>query len=318
MAVLLQEGGDRAVAALAALQHGVVSTRQLHGIGLTRGAIEVRVAQGRLHRVHRGVYVVGVPRLTPRGRLWAAVLFSGGTDTAAISHASAADFWQLRRATDDRVDVLTLRAAHGSPAVRAHSSRTLVGARDIVLAPDGLPVTTVTRTLVDLAAVVTSHALERACHEAEFHRLLDVPAVEALLAHGPPGSRKLRAGLRSVADTGPQITRSELENAFLALVARAGLPAPLVNHRVHGYTVDFFWPAHTLVVETDGRAAHATAAAFERDRERDAVLQARGLKVVRFTWRQLRDRPRWIAATIHALAAAAPGLPAPSCAMRRS
>jgi Protein of unknown function (DUF559)/Transcriptional regulator, AbiEi antitoxin len=285
----LDTHGDPAVARVAAAQAAVVSVDQLHAAGLGRGAIAHRVRRGRLHRVHRGVYVVGVRRLTPRGRLWAAVLACGGPERGAISHRSALGVYEL---LDDLgpVDVTVVGESRSVPGIRVHRSQTLVFERDTLRQPDGLRVTTVARSLQDFSATASDRDLRRACHEADHRNLLDPDAIVA----GP----RLRAVLDRLAGTGPQLTRSELEERFLSLAERAGLPAPLVNHRLLGYTVDFFWPDARLVVETDGLRTHLRPATFEDDRERDARLHVAGYAVVRFTWRQLTERPDYVVATL--------------------
>ena len=147
---------------------------------------------------------------------------------------------------------------------------------------------------------LTPHELERACHEAAFREILDLAALERLLDAHPRGSRALRRVVAAVTARGPQITKSELENLFLALVVDHGLPQPLVNAPLLGYMVDFLWPGHRLVVETDGRN-HLRPAVFESDRERDALLQIHGFRVIRVTWRQLTERPARVAGTVRRL-----------------
>jgi hypothetical protein len=153
----------------------------------------------------------------------------------------------------------------------------------------------VARTLADLANVVTAHQLERLCHRAQTLRLLDAGALRSRGA--------LRKALATLQNDDPQITRSELEDRFLALVARAGLPRPLVNARIDHYEVDFLWPAHRLVAETDGAATHLTPTAFEHDRRRDAELLLAGYRVVRFTWVQVTEQPDGVASTLEGLLA---------------
>jgi hypothetical protein len=171
-----------------------------------------------------------------------------------------------------------------------HEAHTLDRLGDVVRQPDGLPVTSVARTLVDLAGVLTAHQLERTCHRAEVLRRSDAAHVDRLLATTRRrGARNLRAALATLTRVDPAITRSELEERFLALVAEAGLPRPVVNAQVAGHEVDFVWPRQRLVVETDGAATHLTPTAFEEDRRRDAALQVAGFRVVRFTWRQITD-----------------------------
>src|SRR4051794_24860630 len=301
--------GDVEAARVAARQAATISTEQLRAAGLGPGAVKLRVRGGRLHRVHRGVYVVGVRRLTPRGRLWAAVLACGGPERAAISHRSALGVYEL---LDDigPVDVTVVGTNRSVPGIRVHRSQTLVFERDTLRQPDGLRITTVMRALHDASTTLSDKDLRRACHEADHRNLLDPDGVVA--------GRRLRAVLERLADTGPQLTRSELEERFLSLAERAGLPPPLVNHRLLGYTVDFFWPDARLVVETDGLRTHLRPATFEDDRERDARLHVAGYAVVRFTWRQLTERPDYVVATLlgayraAASAARRPGPPAPA------
>jgi very-short-patch-repair endonuclease len=163
------------------------------------------------------------------------------------------------------------------------------------------PLTIPTRTLIDLADVLTPQRLERACHRAEILRLLNAAVLRTQLQHlKGRRTRALAAALDSLAP-GPQPTRGELEERMLALIAKHGLPRPQTNATVEGHEVDFYWPDAKLIVETDGAATHLTATAFERDRARDARLTVAGYTVIRFTWRQITERPHEVAATIGAL-----------------
>jgi very-short-patch-repair endonuclease len=275
----------------------VVSVVQLHAAGLGRGAIHARARAGRLVRVHRGVYAVGHAQLTAVGWRWAAVLACGGPRRAALSHRSAAVVWDLLP-SPAKFDVTTLGAAHGTATIRVH--RCALQPNDLTTI-DGLPVTTVARTLVDLAASLTPHQTERVVHRAEHLRLLDTRSLDEQLAraHGRP-TRKLRAAVATLAAAEPDITRTELEERFLALVLHARLPRPEVNAMVGEEEVDFLWRAERLIVETDGAATHLTAEAFEEDRRRDAVHSMMGFRTLRFTWRQVVYEPRFVAAAIAA------------------
>ena len=183
--------------------------------------------------------------------------------------------------------------------MRVHHSATLDPSVDVVHDPDGLPRTSVTRTLIDLAEVLPAHRLRRALERAELLRVLDARALGAV----PPGrrSRTLRAILAELAVREPALTRSEFEERFLELVARSGLPGPRVNARVAGLEVDFLWPEARLVAECDGAAAHLTPRAFERDRARDAALVVAGYRVVRFTWRRVAEEPVGVARDLRRL-----------------
>jgi Protein of unknown function (DUF559) len=159
-----------------------------------------------------------------------------------------------------------------------------------------VPVTSVCRTLVDLAAVAGRREVERALNEAEVRDLARVRELPAFLARCPrrPGTATLRS---IVAGQRLGITRSELEDLFVAFVDDAGLPRPLLNQRIRvngrDIEVDCLWPGRRVIVELDGQAAHRTARAFENDRARDRALTAAGWRPVRVTWRQLmNDRLR--------------------------
>jgi very-short-patch-repair endonuclease len=277
----------------------MVSHAQLLAAGIGRGAIELRLRRRRLHPYCRGVYSVGHTRLTARARLWAAVLACGGPGAVLLGYSGAAAPWDLLPMPSGRVDVITLRRSASTKLVRVHQTRTLEPAD--VTDIDGLPLTTPTRTIIDLADQLAPHRLERVLHRAEILRILDVAAIHARLAALPGRrSRTLLQALESLA-TGPQITRSELEERFLTLVTKHKLPRPRVNAIVEGLEVDFYWPEHKLIVETDGAATHLTPTAFEHDRARDAHLTALGYRVIRTTWRQLTTRPHEVAQLLRRL-----------------
>jgi very-short-patch-repair endonuclease len=283
--------GDPLLAALALGQHGVVSTAQLNAAGLARGAIHHRVQRGRLHRIHRRVYAVGHTRLTWHGRLWAALLACGGPGAALISHRSAAALHELLPRPGGPVDVTSLRRSSSTPAIRVHRGDTIREVAEV----DGLPCTTVSRTLIDLADVLPPHRLERVVHRAEDLRVLDTRGLQE------PGRCSLQRALATLRHDEPAITRSELEERFLALVAESDLPRPQTNVLLHGLEVDALWREQDLVAELDGQATHLTAAAFERDRARDARLLLHGLRVVRLTWRQVTREPEATAGLLRRL-----------------
>jgi very-short-patch-repair endonuclease len=263
-----------------------VSRAQLREAGLADGAIAHRLQIGRLHRVHRGVYAVGYAATAPLALAMAGVL-AGGPGTV-LSHRSAAALWELGVAWGGVVEVTTV-TAHRCPGVTVHRSRTI--AREHVTVRAGIPVTTVARTLVDLADVLTDRALTRALNEAQVRHRLRLDHLSALLdaTDGRRGARRLRNLLEHSAGAP---TRSALEDTFLALVDRERLPRPQVNQRVAGYEVDMLWRAERLIVELDGRRFHEHPRAFERDRDRDADLAARGFTVVRVTWQRVVRQPR--------------------------
>jgi hypothetical protein len=186
-------------------------------------------------------------------------------------------------------DVTTSRRCRGRPHIVLHRSRLLHPEDGAVR--DGIPVTSVARTLLDLAKVVRPEQLDRALEAAERLALFDLSAVKRLIArsHGRHGLRALNAALGDYRT--PAFTRSELERRFLDVCEQAGLPRPAANLFIAGAEVDMSWPDHRLVVELDGHDSHRTRAAFERDRVRDASLQLAGYRVLRITHRRLEAEP---------------------------
>lgn len=291
---------DATLARLAAAQHGVVARRQLLAAGVASSTIGRRVDSGHLVPVHRAVYAVGHACLTRYGHSLAAVLAVG--PGAVLSHRDAAALHGLRPPGDHvRTHVTTCRRAAGTPRIRVHRTTVLDPRRDVAVVA-GIPATSVARTLVDLADVVKPEPLAKALEEAERRHLLDVRALEDALArtrgrHGR-GHAAIRAALAQHAATGAQLTRSPLERAFLALLDAHGLPRPRVNAWVGDMEVDATWPRQRVAVELDGWSAHATRAAFARDRERGNALQTRGWIVLRFTHGQVTREPAAVARTV--------------------
>jgi very-short-patch-repair endonuclease len=272
---------DARIAAVAARQHGVVSRVQLYEIGLTPSQFKRRVGSGRLHRLHRGVYAVG-HRVVGREGRWLAAVLACGPD-AALSHMSAAALWGLRPSTAAAIDVTAARSRKRVDGIRMHRPRGLDHTH--VTSVSRIRVTTVARTLVDLAGVLSPRQLKRAVHEAEVLRLLDTAAVIETTnrCRGRRGTARLRALIQTEAPP----TRSELENRFLELVERHRFEPPSVNVQLLGMEVDFVWTERHAVVEVDGFATHATRRQFERDRQRDALLNGAGYTVLRLSWRQV-------------------------------
>jgi hypothetical protein len=289
------------IAALAARQHGAVARWQLLALGMHPRAISHRLAAGRLHQVHRGVYAVGHRVLGTHGR-WMAAVLAGGPD-AALSHAAAAALWELRPSAATIIDVTVphTTGARSRPGLRIHRARRLP---EHVATHVGIPVTTPARTILDLAAMLPRRPLERVLDQAENARLTDVASLVALArAHrGHHGASRLIEALDRHTP-GTTLTRSELEERFLALCDANGLPRPLVNHVVEGRERDFVFAAERLVVETDGWQHHQGRGAFEEDRRRDAVLLRAGYRTLRVTHRQLTSDGDDVAATLRAVLA---------------
>ena len=284
---------------MAARQHGVVSRRQLRAAGVTPDAVKHRLADGRLTRLHRGVYRLG-PTHTAFTSPMAAVLACGRT--AVLSHHAAGWLHGIRPEPRGSLDV-TVTSGHpeSRPGIRVHRAREV----DRVVV-SGIPVTTVPRTLLDLAVEVSERELRRAIEEAQIRRKLDHASLTDAVqqAGGHRGARALRAAAAATAE--PQLTRSEAERRLLELIRKAELKRPRTNARIGAYEVDFVWPAERLVVEVDGFAFHGGREAFERDRRKQADLTAAGFRVSRVTWRQLVREREAVAAKLGAALSAAP------------
>lgn len=297
---------DQRVARMAARQHGLVSHRQLAAVGLSANAVAGRVQKGHLARVHRGIYAVGHLERTSEARWMAAVMACG--QGAVLSHLDAAALWKIYDGQGARVHVITTgRSGRRLEGVQVHRARRLHP--DDVTVRDGIPVTTVARTLVDLTDVLGSDRVLRAIREAEFLRLLDHQAVNAAVerAHG---RKRLTVLTQAIAAHTPgQIVREELEHLFLELVRAAGLPPPETNVRINArgrrYEIDCLWREQRVAVELDGRAAHARTTAFESDRRKDAALSAIGLRPLRFTWLRVTTEPADVIAELDATLALA-------------
>ncbi len=247
--------------------------------------VRVRLDAARLRPLHRGVYAVGHQRLTREGEWLAAVLSAG--DGAALSHRSAAALHGLRSERGRRVDVTTTQRRRTTNWVEVHSVRALA-AEDLTIR-HGIPVTTVTRTLVDLAGLVERDDLERAVNEADVLRALDVRAVlacaERLRGRRGEGHAALEAVL--ALHHGPVVIRSRLEWRFRALVRAHTLPPAEHNVRVGRWEVDALWRDARLAVELDSARFHDTAAARTRDARKTADLEAAGWTVRRYRSRHL-------------------------------
>jgi very-short-patch-repair endonuclease len=295
------------IARIAARQHGVITRRQLLAIGLGRGGVDARLERGLLHALHAGVYLVGHTAELPRAREMAAVLACGaGT---AISHRSAAPFWNLAHEFDCADVEVTVTGARAPQRARIRAYRTAALTADEVRIVDGIPVTSPARTIVDVSRFLTTAALEHVVADAIRRGVvLQIQLTRALERHrGRRGVATLRSVMSGVE---PAFTRSAAERRLLRVIRDVSLPSPVLNARVGGHEVDFLWPAQRVIVEVDGFQWHSDRAAFERDRLRDAELQALGYRVIRVTWRQLQREPRAVIARIAATLRRGADLPA--------
>ena len=290
---------DERLAALASKQLGVVSAAQLYELGFTRQAVYRRVRKGRLHRLHTGVYAVGHLSLKPPAGQLAAVLACGSD--ALLSHDSAVALWGLVRTYTGPIHVTAPRARKPRAGLVVHRSR-LIHPDDRAVS-QGVPVTSVARTLVDFADVAGPARLARAVDQAEILRLFDLGQIDRTLERLPkrPGrgalARVLAAYVPDVA-----FTRSRGERDFLRLCRDHGLPAPQANLWIHEQELDFFWADAALGIELDGEPWHRTTRAFHEDRSRDRVLATYGIQVNRVTQQDLK-RPAALARELKAIRA---------------
>lgn len=219
----------------------------------------------------------------------AAVLSAG--PEAVLSHRSAGALWGISPSTSSLPEVTKPTWCRSRAGLIAHRAALPADEVTHVL---GIPVTSAPRTALDLAAVLSVDRLGGVLNEIEVRSITDKLSIPDLLERYPrrPGTRSLRRLLGDERAT-RGVTRYELEARFKEVLSRTALPPPRLNADVsvrgRFFEADCLWAAQRVIVELDGRATHGTRRAFERDRERDRLLQSEGWRVVRITWRQLRD-----------------------------
>jgi very-short-patch-repair endonuclease len=295
---------DERIATIAELQRGFITREQLRGVAISDTAIARLVARGRLVRVHQGVYAVRPAMEVPLGRETAALLACG--PNALLSHGSAAALWKLCEPLAGVVDVtISRRRNRQTPGIVIHRTAKLLQ-RDVRVVQK-VPLTSPARTLLDRAAQLTTHDLERELDEAlSVLRIVRPDEIEDILARtrghrgGPVLTRLL--GVRAH----ETITQSEAERLFLELVRDAGLPEPETQVRIAGYRVDFLWRRERVVFEIDGFRFHTSRRAFDRDRAEDLALKQERFDPNRVSRDQVKHEPlKVLAHVVAALARAA-------------
>jgi very-short-patch-repair endonuclease len=266
-------------------QNGALSWQQLIDAGLSRHAIAARVQRGRLVHLFPCAYAAGDPQLMPLVRHAAALLSLG--EASHLSHRSAAALWGLTEDDPTQIDVTVVGCnPKPRPGIRLHRVKHLHAADSGVR--QNLRVTSPARTLIDFASHATSSELTDAFGDARAKRILTDSALQAALERAPknhPGAAIVRALQRE----GGTYDRSEAERIMRRLCRQGHLPQPVVNVKVHGFRVDFYWPDANLIVEVDGYDTHGSRLAFESDRRRDQLQIAAGCVVLRITWYQLQE-----------------------------
>jgi hypothetical protein len=287
---------EQAMAGLATRQHGVVALTQLLTLGFGVRAVERRVRDGRLDQLYRNVYSVGHRRLSQRSYWWGAVLAYG--DRSLLSHRSAAVLWGLTRQRPGTIDVTAPMGRQG-PSRRAgiwiHRGQLHPEDRT---SHNGIPVTTVARTLFDYAEVVDFQRLKHAWEEADRLKRLRLGEVELVCERGY-GRRALKPVCRLLTETRAVTrTRSPLEDRFQDFCHFYNLPPHSTNVEVLGKEVDVIWPAAKLIVELDSWEFHSHRAAFQRDRARDIRLLVAGYRTARVTHERLDNEHATLAKEI--------------------
>lgn len=288
---------DSRIAQIAGCQRGRIARRQIIQAAISDGALRRRVVNGTLFRVLHGVFAAGHPGPVELGAETAALLAAG--EGSALSGLSAAYLWGLLDpgdAIDEVIDVIApTQRRMTAPGIRVHRCRSFTAAE--VRVHRGLPVLSPARALLDVAEQTTARRIELALDRGRVTRLLTTHEVAGVISRF--SNRHGAAVLSGLLDDGPTtVTRSEAEERVLDLVRSAELPVPAVNVRLHGFEVDFYWPAVGLVLEVDGFRFHASRRAFEHDRRKDATLQAAGIRTMRTTWRQVNVEPTAVIARV--------------------
>jgi very-short-patch-repair endonuclease len=261
-----------------------------------------RLAKRRLHRLHPGVYSVS-PRLVPRLGHWMGAVVASGPD-AVLSHHSAAALWGLRSYTDRAVDVTVARKSTSSKRIRRHH---LAIPADEITVQEEIPVTSVPRTIFDLAATEPLDVVKKLLREMEFRELWDSLSLRDLVERYPGrrGIRKVTAALDGLKDEPVGEQKNPLEERFAPFLRRHRLPLPRFNDpiTVGGkiYEVDCHWPDLRRIVELDGWQGHKGRSAFREDKARDRKLTVAGYSVTRLTWNQLDDEAEAIASDLRVL-----------------
>lgn len=276
-------------------QHGVVARQQLLKLGYGPDAIKHALAAGRLHTLaHQGVYAIGRPQLTGAGCWMAAVLACG--PGAALSHYTAALHLGMLRGDHRPIEVsVPISRDPRRPGIVVHR-RTALSSADVFI-HDRIPVTSASRTLIDIAVHIGPDRLEAAVNVADKLDLIDPDSLRVAIDrhHGRRGVAILRRLLDRQTFA---LTDSHLERRFLAITHSLSLPVPQTGLYVNGFRVDFFWPQLGLVIETDGLRYHRTAAQQARDRLRDQTHIAAGFTSLRFTHAQVTFQPAYVRSTL--------------------
>lgn len=290
---------DGLLLALAARQGGVITRTQAIDSGLSPRSIQYRVKAGEWQRVLRSVYRL-IDMADADDLLRAAIAALPG---AVVSHESAAELLEIRRVPRGRAVVsVHTRTTHEFPRVTVHRNHDL--SPDHVLHADGLPVTSIQRTVVDLAQIISRKHVRRIVDDLIAERRVTVEEIrlvhDQVARRGKPGSAALRAVLNERGE-GPAASASRLELEGLKVLRAHGLPEPVLEYPIPWHTTKRFdaaYPNLRVAIEWDSRRWHSLVDAFERDRQRDRTAAVHGWYVLRFTWKDVTERSNEVARTV--------------------
>src|ERR1700733_3527863 len=283
---MLSLSAKERVRCVADRQNGRVSAAQLAAIGIKTVVVSQWVRQGYLLPVLPRVYAVGHRAKSVEADLVAALLYAG--PGAMLSHATALWWHGLIESEPCAIKVSTPRRCRSLRGIDVHGRRTC----ERILHRD-LPTTRIEQALLDFAAVAPLERVRYVLAAADYHKVLDIPALQVIAGNARTGSTKLRKALERHE---PKLahTRSPLEWLFLPLCERAGIPLPEVNVWIEGVLVDAVWREQKLVVELDGENNHSSWKQIQDDRSKELRLRAGGFDVVRYGTRQCEEEPRLV------------------------
>jgi very-short-patch-repair endonuclease len=274
---------DQIIVRLASRSHGVVTRAELLQAEITVHEIRVRLERGTLLPLYRGVYRVGHHAPSREARYIAAVKACG--EGAVLCGLAAAHLWRLIKGAPPQPEVLTPANRRVRGLILCRARRTAI--HRVVWF--GIPITTIPRTLVDLASSLPEADLARVCHEAGVLYRTTPRQVDAVLQQLPNASGRKK--LKRVLHGDVPVTLSRLESRFLELLREARLPLPITNKVAGGHRVDCRWPEQQLTVELDSYRHHNSRHAWEMDRLREREARSRGDEFRRYPWRDVFEDP---------------------------
>jgi very-short-patch-repair endonuclease len=277
------EKADKEIGRQASGAFGLVKRTRLLAARVTKAEIEHRLRSGALLLEYPGIYRVGHRAPSIEASYLAAVWACG--EGARLSGGAAAYHWRLISGKPPEPEVI---APNWRRVKGVRTSQRKVTAADGTVYR-GIPITTVPRTLVDLAADLSLSDLARACHEAGVKYGTTPGQVKKVLKRLP--NAKGAANLRAVLDGKVPVSLSALERRFNKLLREAHLPLPITNKRAGSYRVDCRWPDHQLTLELDSYRYHNSRHAWEQDRERERQARKRGDEFRRYSWEDVYKRP---------------------------